>query len=641
MKLVSIELHGYKRFARLSTMNVDGKLVAVVGPNESGKSSLLAGLQHLNHREPFVNSGGSLDTTRDVSIAPEDVMVEVKCLLDDEDRAAIAHIPGTEEAHWFTLGKKQIGGRFICDIEPRPRRVSNPRHLVIQTLKEGPDEEAFLQFAEKQESTLITSVRDLASILDTEVEMLPPDTRNKLDALTRTLETISQDNDLEYLNRLKQQLRDLAAYEEKTPLIAAIQVLAERRPRFLLFTDEQRLLQPEYDLNAVHENPPAALDSLTQIAGLDLQALHNAVKNGEHARAEGITVRANKQLRTNFLDAWSQSDLTVSFSRDGYLLRLFVEHARTQYTTIAERSEGLRQFVALLAFTAVEHAEQNPVLLIDEIESHLHYDAQADLVQMLARQEIVSKVIYTTHSIGCLPEDLGMGVRLLAIDSADETKSTVRNWFWDSGKPGFSPLLFGMGASTLAFIPVRHAVATEGIVDIILWPTLLRHATSRSHLDFQVVPGISESTLPEITQLDREAPLTAYLLDADEGGHELCEALRCVGIQDNRIFTIPDSESRGLVVEDLVDPTVYVTAVNAGLHLAQGPSVSFPMSALPVAGRFKAVAAWCESQGYSVPSKRLVAYRIVEQGADRSIVANEYITPLQELFASISAALRT
>lgn len=640
MKLVSIRLHGYKRFAQSSSMNVDGKLVAIVGPNESGKSSLLAGLRHLNHKEPFVNSGGSPETTRDVSVDPDQIMIQIQCLLDDEDREAIAHIPGTEEARWFTLGKKQAGGGFICDVKPRPRRVSEPRQGVLRAFDDTFDEALFSRLPDDAASSLGTAVLDLGSLLDTDVEMLPADTRNKLIDFTQTLEAISPNDDLENLAPLKQQLRDLAAYEELSTHVAAIRVLAERRPQFLLFTDEQRLLHPEYDLNAVLENTPAALRNLAQVAGLDLQTLHDAVANGDHGRAEGMMARANEQLRTFFKDAWSQSNLTVSLSRDGYLLRLFVEQSGMQYTTISERSEGLRQFVALLAFTTVEHAEQNPVLLIDEIETHLHYDAQADLVQMLARQEVVPKVVYTTHSLGCLPEDLGMGVRLIEVDDSDETKSSVRNWFWDSDKPGFSPLLFGMGASTLAFIPVRHAVATEGVVDIILWPTLLRHATGRSHLDFQIVPGISEATLPEIAQLDREAPSTAYLLDADKGGNKLYEALTSAGIPDSRIFTIPDSESRGLVVEDLIDPTVYVTAVNAGFQLAEGSGVSFPMSELPVANRPNGVAAWCESQGFNVPSKRLVAYRIVEQGSDSAIVAEQYVETLQDLFARITTVLK-
>jgi predicted ATP-dependent endonuclease of OLD family len=61
----------------------------------------------------------------------------------------------------------------------------------------------------------------------------------------------------------------------------------------------------------------------------------------------------------------------------------------------------------------VRSSEHVPILLLDEIETHLHYDAQADLAQMLAKQEIVAKVIYTTHSMGCLPEDLGTGVRFI------------------------------------------------------------------------------------------------------------------------------------------------------------------------------------------------------------------------------------
>lgn len=156
---------------------------------------------------------------------------------------------------------------------------------------------------------------------------------------------------------------------------------------------------------------------------------------------------------------------------------------------IAERSDGLRQYVSLLAFATLEKTEQPPILLIDEAEAHLHYDAQADLVQMFARQELATKVIYTTHSVGCLPEDLGTGVRLVEMNSP--TTSIIRNWFWETDEPGFSPLLFGIGAKALAFMPVRFALITEGATDIILLPTLFREATGKSSLGFQVVPGLS------------------------------------------------------------------------------------------------------------------------------------------------------
>ncbi len=235
-------------------------------------------------------------------------------------------------------------------------------------------------------------------------------------------------------------------------------------------------------------------------------------------------------------------------------------------------------------------SEQVSILLIDEVETHLHYDAQADLVQMLAKQEIVTKVIYTTHSVGCLPEDLGTGVRFIESKEPVSFTSRIENAFWNSGSSGFSPLLFGMGASTLAFIPLRNAVVTEGPSDMILWPTLLREATGRSHLDFQIVPGLSNANRSEIIVLDGEAPRTAYLLDADEGGKDLSRKLRGAGILEVKIFHIPDDVQQGLVIEDIVDAEVYVRAVNEELRRSHnGSDYSFPLDRLPASGRPTAI----------------------------------------------------
>ena len=115
-----------------------------------------------------------------------------------------------------------------------------------------------------------------------------------------------------------------------------------------------------------------------------------------------------------------------------------------------------------------------PILLIDEADIHLHYDAQADLIQMLSHQQQAAQVIYTTHSAGCLPKDLGTGVRLVE-PNKDQERSGVENWPWQKDQ-GFGPLLLGMGASTLAFVPTRAALIGEGGSEIVLLPTLIREA---------------------------------------------------------------------------------------------------------------------------------------------------------------------
>jgi hypothetical protein len=133
-------------------------------------------------------------------------------------------------------------------------------------------------------------------------------------------------------------------------------------------------------------------------------------------------------------------------------------------------------------------------------------------VQVLESQEQAAKVIYTTHSAGCLPQDLGRGIRIIVpILETDDSK--VINWFWteELEGTGFSPILIGMGASALAFASTRRAVIAEGASDAILLPTLLREAAEIDRLDYQVAPGLANVDAAAVRELDLVAARVAYL----------------------------------------------------------------------------------------------------------------------------------
>jgi predicted ATP-dependent endonuclease of OLD family len=140
--------------------------------------------------------------------------------------------------------------------------------------------------------------------------------------------------------------------------------------------------------------------------------------------------------------------------------------------------------------------------------------------------------------------------------------------------------------------------------------------------------------------LDREAPRTAYLLDADEAGKRLRKMLRGVGVASKMIFQIPDSQQRGLVVEDLIDTEVYARAVNEELHRSHGPAYTFPEDTLPAVGRPTAVQTWCNENRIKPPKKTAVAYRVLEEGIGQSILAEHYHKSIRQLFAGISIALQ-
>lgn len=623
-------------------MNVDGKLVAIVGPNESGKSSFLRALERLNENDSSIVTEGSQELTRGASIPNNQTVINARFLLNDGDREAIKHLPGADKARWVDVSKKARDEGLYCSVDPPPSRNLQPREAIVRSLRKALSRKGFRDLdADQEELGLADSVEDLASKLDTEQETLSEETVEAIQALAELLQNALSDGELKYLWQLTKQLHELAEREKGNPHASAKVILARRRPKFLLFSDAARSLRSEYRLDEILNDPPTALVNLARIADLDLEALHETVTNNDPAQRARIVELANRKLESTFTSAWTQSDLTVSFMVEGLILRVQMREPKgAYYTSIDERSDGLRQFVALLAFAKLEDARQTPILLIDEAETHLHYDAQADLIQVLTRQDVVSKVVYTTHSIGCLPEDLGTGVRLVEVDKSDSHASSIQNWFWQSRRPGFSPLLFGMGASTLAFIPVRYAVITEGISDIILWPTLFREATNSSYLGFQIVPGLSEATRPEIIELDHEAPSTAYLVDSDRGGDKLCKKLTDEGISKDRIFRIPTSGKQKLAVEDLVGREIYFAAVNEELSRSNGIGVSFPNGKMPAEGRSNAVESWCKDKGIDPPSKRAVAYHILELGSDSSILTKRYRSPLQKLYSDIASKLQ-
>jgi hypothetical protein len=105
--------------------------------------------------------------------------------------------------------------------------------------------------------------------------------------------------------------------------------------------------------------------------------------------------------------------------------------------------------------------------------------------------------------------------------------------------------------------------------------------------------------------------------------------LRGAGISEVKIFQIPESGNQGLIVEDLVDAEVYVQAVNEELFRSYGSTYAFPDNKMPVTGRPTAVKRWCEDNGIDPPKKTAVAYRALEKGEGRSVLAKPYHKPIK------------
>jgi predicted ATP-dependent endonuclease of OLD family len=387
--------------------------------------------------------------------------------------------------------------------------------------------------------------------------------------------------------------------------------MAGGRPRAILFDDPHRTLGFTHDLSNVAAVSPA-FQNLADFGGLNLTALQAAIQANDSGAKRTLLGNAVARINQRLEEEWGQSDLKVDFDVVGLQdIRITVAGADGEQFDLTHRSDGMRMFLALCAFLAKEEQSPKPVLLIDELERHLHYEAQADIVSMFDARTDVAQVVFSTHSIGCLPQDLGRGVRVVEPDTNAGTSQIDNLWF--RAAHGVQPLMAAMGAATLPLQPCRPLVYSEGPCDAFLLPSLIREAIDSKPLDYLIVSGASSVSRANFDEFDRSAGRVVYLYDGDQGGRDRRRFLhRDKKVPTERILVLES----GVTLEDLIEAGLWVDACNVAVAtIANGNydvSEQLTKKDIPRKERLAALAKWCEQRGYRTPGKLKIAEMVLE-----------------------------
>lgn len=607
---VKIELDGYKRLSSTSC-NTDTRLLAFVGPNEAGKSSLLQALRWLS--DPAESPLNPKNHTRGRELDDDHAAVRMIFELGPDDLTALSDLAVAEPITGYRVSRRVNGVRG-SDASPFPERDPAP-FVDLETRINRGRRNLAAQIAAASKALREEELDDnetshlpdpdvwfnelIEGIADREATGWPNELSKSTDAVVEWLESVAptsrsgKPRDVELAGAIR---TVVSIIDGEHPASIARRRLMARMPRVIEFTEEQRELQRVHvisDEDARNDLAPA-MKNLLQIAELDVDKLWSFIERDMGSAVESTIAEANVRLSEFFGQAWNQSKVTVHLKVDSQRLELWLAELdnKAHITDIEERSDGLLMFVALAAFVASQRLNIPPILLIDEAETHLHFDAQADLVGVLLKQVKATQVFYTTHSPGCLPADLGTGIRLVQRSKSNTGISKIHNDFWTNEEPGFAPLLYAMGATAAAFSRCRLAVLAEGAADMVLLPTLLRKAAGIDDLEYQVAPGLANAHAYGMDVEDIAAKVV-YLTDGDTQGATYRKQLKDAEVADVRVFQLPDKTTS----EDLLDRDYFIRVANDLLPDGAAVASKDLPASTPIA---KAFELWAKKNGYSV-----------------------------------------
>lgn len=645
MRLSYCKIQGFKRFQN-ATVNLDRNLIAFVGPNEAGKSSFFEVLASTENQDEFTNK----QLSRDGNYDDEHDIIELAYSIEENDLDILIGFNGMGVPKFYKRFKAVNGSTTYSfssiitrNIESRKIVSKKIESLIKSSYFKSKLEKYILEEADYESSepeyTFLNASEEIIQELSSPNDDLTNETFDSLKEYKNSLEsfidTLPESRNKKPFELFESFDKLIKLESQEHPEKRFKDYLSSKRPKIVFFDKENRDLKETYTFEEI-ENPPPSLRNILSVAEIDNETLMEAIENKDSGLQESIIEDGNLNLKSKYNSYWNQADVFPRIKLGNNEIRILLRFVNS-YNNLSDRSDGLKQFIALLAFALNNDKHNDLILLIDEAEIHLHYAAQADIVELFEKQKIVNSIFYSTHSAGCLPSDLGTGIRVIQPikENGKETaKSEIRNSIW-SNTAGFSPILLAMGANIIAFSLTRKALIAEGPSETILLPRLLREATQTNELDFQIAPGLASISVEKCKELDLEASRVSFIIDGDEGGKQIKQKLIDAKFKPNKIISLPNNH----VLEDFVNKEILLEATISIINKFQEVSLNLKSSKIPETESIKFIEEQCKNQGIKFPSKVLIAEEIVSKDSKVPIIKSKNKSKLVKIFEKINKTL--
>src|SRR5881396_2052389 len=570
MKLRSFRVQNYRCIDDSGEAPVE-HIKALVGKNESGKTTILKALHKFNPATPEpLNGLKEFPRRRFHEYEDKATVVELKFSLDHEEREVLSQIdPRLEEVSGASV-TRDYAGRYaveiLPDIQTPPPNLKGVFPLLIQ-------------------------LRGAIDRLDDTTQGREGGVRWKLlDALSRVGTGIAEETDLSNASPSREafirQLQEIQVLLEKSIDEGSKKAIRDI-VRLILNTIDWPSIDTRINKSFVErfragelspeENTASMLLSFLKLDPERLVKLGTRDGKSSQEMQEAFDTRAlmvdRAALSVSGLlaDIWQQRKARLDLAIDGDYLRLWVADATDgSRVELEQSSKGFQWFLSFYIVFMTETLQgKDTVLLLDEPGLHLHAAAQQDLLRVLAKLSEKNQVIYSTHS--------PFMINLDAIDTISVLAETPRGTKISepaktTDKTALFPLQAALGyALARGLYTGQYSLLVENITDMWILSTISQHFRESGHGyiadDIVITPsGGGQKSALFATMLTGQNTRVSVLLDSDVEGISVKKQLveSPLARETNVLFVNDATQEPGRVMEleDLLPSSFYLRFVN-------------------------------------------------------------------------------
>ena len=621
MQALAFRVQNYRNVEDSGWISLD-RVTALVGRNESGKTTLLKALHKFNPAtaEPY---NGQRDfprhrfTTEFKNPATLPVC-SVKFALEGTIAEALAGILGGPDAVPKTATvTRYYEGNLTVGFEPRVATKAVPADPIITALAafskaarrlEAPSPDAE-EATKVERAALLDWASGWRAKFKDSNDLRGEAGRGLLTTLKQEIDARSSPQTADMLEDLNEPVEGaLDEAKKPDPAAAARLAVSTAMPVFIYFENygilDSAVWLPRFtedEKRTPNDARIRTINAMFRHVGLsaeDLQAL--GVEASAQARQQGQPITpemeaedqrrkeeraiklssASSAITQKFGEWWSQRRHRIRYDADGAFFRIWVSDDRRPGVEIEleSRSKGFQWFLSFYLVFLVESDDghKDAILLLDEPGLNLHPTAQQTLITFFDNLSARNQLIYSTHSPFLIDGQNLQRVRPV-VEGDDGHSRVSPPGMWPQDRETIFPLQAAAGYAMLRGLLTQHDnVLVEGMTDYYLLHALSDHCRKASletlPESMHIVPCGGVPMVGKLASLFLgEGARALVLLDGDKAGRDAKSSLYRDLYKGNESGVLLLDEVLGgtdTEIEDIVGEEVFLAVVNAALGLS-------------------------------------------------------------------------